>query len=73
MSVNELFTALKLTQPLTSAHLILLYEGNILNKIRAGKSVVYFINYEILEKILAFSEESDIARRKIKDKKQKHV
>ncbi len=56
MNVTQIFNKINLIQAETSHHLMMLHECGVLNRVREGKSVMYSVNEENLEKILKLSE-----------------
>jgi predicted transcriptional regulator len=57
MNVTQLHNKLNLKLPETSNYLQIMYRYGILNSNRKGKSMIYSVNIEKLEKIISISEE----------------
>lgn len=51
INVNEIYTTLKLEQSITSQHLKVLRDTQVVNTRREGKMIFYTLNYETLAKV----------------------
>lgn len=50
INVNNIYRNLQLEQSITSHHLKILKEANVVNATKDGKLMIYSINYDIIEK-----------------------
>lgn len=52
INVNKIYNKLKLEQSITSQHLRILRDANLVNADRDGKFIYYSINYDKMEQIV---------------------
>lgn len=71
VNVNEIYTTLKLEQSITSQHLRILRDANVVNTRRDGKMIFYSVNHELLARIATVSQQIEqLTRDKSKAKKK---
>jgi len=71
INVNTIYTSLKLEQSITSQHLKILRDSNIVNTRRDGKLIYYSLNYDKLATIQkAVTSFDQVSRERQKNKKR---
>lgn len=71
VNVNVIYTTLKLEQSITSQHLKILRDNNIVHTKRDGKMIFYTLNYERLKIINdAIMKFDTLTRERLKNKKK---